>query len=76
MIDEIDDIDDKFTKTLAIGVIGDSDLDLANILVSTKPCTEEIFSELKDPSRITLYICYAKTGQLNQNGLEVWNSNI
>jgi hypothetical protein len=73
---EIDDIDDKFINALSICVIGQNDIDLANILVSTKPLAEEKFSELKEPSRISLYICYTKTERLNQSGLEVCNSKL
>ncbi|XP_053388388.1 uncharacterized protein LOC123551817, partial [Mercenaria mercenaria] len=70
LIKEIDDINDKFTKKLVISVIGNCELDLAHIVVSTKPSEKEMFSELKEPSRMSLFICYSKSEKLDQSGLK------
>ncbi|XP_053397492.1 uncharacterized protein LOC123551965 isoform X2 [Mercenaria mercenaria] len=69
-IQEIDDLNDKFTKKLNIVAIGHSELEFANIVVSTKPFEIEKISDLKEPPSIHLFLCYTKTDSLDQTGLK------
>ncbi|XP_053397489.1 uncharacterized protein LOC123551963 [Mercenaria mercenaria] len=69
-IQEIDDLNDKFTKKLNVYIIGDSELEFAHIVVSTKPFEIEKISDLKEPSSISWFLCYTKTDSLDQTGLK------
>ncbi|XP_053391592.1 uncharacterized protein LOC128554339 isoform X2 [Mercenaria mercenaria] len=69
-LEEINDLDEKFTKKLNVYVIGHSELEIANVVVSTKPFEIEKISDLKEPPSISLFLCYTKTDSLDQTGLK------